>query len=114
MCRNYSIKVKCNVADNFAVNVFQFVHSSFGFIIYKRRGFVGASDPKHKGVLTAMAITTVIGTELAIAVVLGFYGGKLLDDRLGTQPWFLIAGILLGISVGIFGVVQTMLRFFKD
>lgn len=72
------------------------------------------SGPKQKGVFTALAVTTVIGTELAIAVVLGFYGGKLLDDHLGTEPWFLVAGVLMGVGVGIFGVVQTILRFFKD
>lgn len=72
-------------------------------------------EPKTKknGALTAIAVTTTIGTELAITTLLGFYGGRLLDDKLGTDPLFLIVGILSGIGLGIFGIIQTMQRFFK-
>jgi len=61
-----------------------------------------------------MAVTTTIGTELAITVLLGFYGGRALDNRLGTDPWFLVAGVLVGVALGIAGIVHTMQRFFKD
>lgn len=74
-------------------------------------------DPKPKkksAPLTAIAVTTTIGTELAITVLLGFYGGKLLDQQLGTEPWLLIVGVLAGVAVGILGIIQTMQRFFKE
>ena len=74
-------------------------------------------DPKPKkknAPLTAIAVTTTIGTELAITVLLGFYGGQLLDRQLGTEPWFLVTGVLAGVAVGIVGIIQTMQRFFKE
>jgi len=71
--------------------------------------------PKKKNApLLAIAVTTTIGTELAITVLLGFYGGKLLDQQLGTEPWCLVGGVLTGVAVGIFGIIQTMQRFFKN
>lgn len=69
---------------------------------------------KKGGVFTALAVTTTIGTELAITVLLGFYTGRALDNRLGTEPWFLVAGVLTGVALGIVGIVHTLQRFFKD
>ena len=73
-------------------------------------------EPKSKksGVFTALAVTTTIGTELAITVLLGFYGGRALDNWLDTEPWFLVAGVLAGVALGILGIVKTMQQFFKD
>ena len=69
---------------------------------------------KPNEILKAMAITTTLGTELAICVVLGFYGGRQLDRVLDTGPWLMIIGILLGVVVGIWGIIKTMERFMKD
>jgi len=66
------------------------------------------------GAITAIAVTATIGTELAVTTLLGFYGGRLLDERLGTESWLLVAGVLTGVGVGIFGIIQTMQRFFKS
>ncbi|TYO96558.1 AtpZ/AtpI family protein [Desulfallas thermosapovorans] len=73
---------------------------------------MGEPKGKKNGALTAIAVTTTIGTELAITTLLGFYGGRLLDDKLGTEPWFLVAGVLAGVGLGIMGIVKTLQRFF--
>jgi len=78
------------------------------------RGKLEEPKSKKSGVFTALAVTTTIGTELAITVLLGFYGGRALDNWLGTEPWLLVAGVLAGVALGIFGIVQTLQRFFKD
>ncbi|MBO8138137.1 MAG: AtpZ/AtpI family protein [Desulfotomaculum sp.] len=62
----------------------------------------------------ALAITTTIGMELAITSVLGFYGGRYLDQKLGTTPVFLIGGLLAGLAVGVFGIINTLNAFFKN
>ncbi len=65
------------------------------------------------GVFQALALTTTIGMELAITVVLGYYGGKYLDARFATGPWFLLAGVLIGLTVGVAGVLKTLQGFFE-
>lgn len=69
-------------------------------------------DRKHPA-LVAIAVTTTIGTELAVAIVIGFYSGKILDAKLGTEPWLLVTGVLLGVAVGILGIIRTMQHYFK-
>lgn len=68
--------------------------------------------PKTSGVLQAMAVTTMIGAEMAITITLGFYGGRLLDRHFGTDPWIMVAGILLGVAAGIWGIINIVKRFF--
>jgi len=69
--------------------------------------------PGPGGVFQAIALATTIGMELAIMVVLGYYGGHYLDTRLGTAPWFLLGGILLGLAVGTMGIYKTLQGFFE-
>lgn len=47
-----------------------------------------------------------IGTTLAVTVLLGLGVGHWLDDRLGTQPLFLLLG-------GSFGLGLALYQFFK-
>lgn len=68
--------------------------------------------PKTSGVLQAMAVTTMIGAEMAITITLGFYGGRLLDRHFGADPWIMVAGILLGVAAGIWGIINIVKRFF--
>lgn len=68
---------------------------------------------KKSPILEALTVTTTIGAELAIMAVAGFYAGRWLDQRLHADPWFTAAGVLLGVVAGVWGVVQTLKRFFS-
>ena len=72
-----------------------------------------AKENKNKG-MQALALTTTISMEIAITVTLGFWGGRFLDRHFGTEPWIMVAGVLLGMGLGIFSIIQTLERFFKD
>ena len=61
-----------------------------------------------------MAVTTMIGAEMAITVTLGFYGGRLLDRHFNTDPWIMVAGILLGVAAGIWGIIGIVKRFWGE
>lgn len=69
---------------------------------------------KTGGILKAVALTSTIGAELAIMVTLGYYGGKLLDENLGTGPWLMVAGILAGVAAGTWGIIRTLEKFWKE
>jgi len=66
------------------------------------------------GILQALALTTTIGMELAITVVLGYFGGRYLDQLLGTGPWLLLAGVIIGLAVGTVSVYKTLLGFLGE
>ncbi|HHP50414.1 MAG TPA: AtpZ/AtpI family protein [Moorella mulderi] len=38
---------------------------------------------------------------MTAAILLGLYGGRWLDERWGTSPFFLILGVLLGVGMGL-------------
>jgi F0F1-type ATP synthase assembly protein I len=48
------------------------------------------------------------------AVLLGVLGGRWLDDRLGTQPWLLLTGALIGVGVGLRQVAVVALGRRRD
>jgi ATP synthase protein I len=48
--------------------------------------------------------------KLVGGAVVGVLGGYFLDRWLGTTPWLLVALSSLGIGVGFFAFIQTMLR----
>lgn len=58
-----------------------------------------------------MAVTTAIGAEMAITVTLGFFGGRLLDEKFNTDPWLMVTGILLGVAAGVWGIIIIVKRF---
>lgn len=75
------------------------------------------TEPKKEsrgGVLQALALTTTIGMELAISVVLGYYGGRYLDQMLGTGPWLLLVGVLAGLASGTVSVYKTLQGFLGE
>ena len=41
-----------------------------------------------------------VGTELVVATLIGFFGGRWLDGKLGTEPWLALVGLLLGVAAG--------------
>jgi F0F1-type ATP synthase assembly protein I len=68
----------------------------------------------REGVFQALALTTTIGVELAVAVSLGYYGGQYLDKKMATGPWFVLAGVLIGLAVGTVGVYKTLKGFLGE
>jgi ATP synthase protein I len=53
-------------------------------------------DPFRQGLSFAMRI----GTELVVSTVVGAFLGYLADGWLGTRPWLMVFGVLLGAVAG--------------
>ncbi|AQS60382.1 AtpZ/AtpI family protein [Desulforamulus ferrireducens] len=61
--------------------------------------------------LRAFALASTIGVEIAIATVVGFQVGQWLDSKFHTDPWLMLAGLLLGMAAGMWGVIHTLETF---
>jgi ATP synthase protein I len=59
-------------------------------------------DPFRQG----LSIAFRIGTELVVSTVVGAFVGYFLDSWLGTRPWIMVAGVLLGAVAGFRSVYQ--------
>ncbi len=42
-----------------------------------------------------------LGLQLAITVVAFFFLGRWLDDKFGTAPWLMLAGLAVGVAGGL-------------
>ena len=47
-----------------------------------------------------------VGIELSISTVLGLLAGQWVDGKLGTDPWFLILGLLIGVASGFRSLIR--------
>jgi len=49
-----------------------------------------------------------MGLQFAGAILLFLFAGRWLDARLGTEPWLLMLGVLVGAVVGFFSMYRTL------
>ena len=56
--------------------------------------------------LQALAVASQFGVTLAVSVVLGYFAGHWLDDRLGTGIIFTLVGVLLGLVAAVLNTVR--------
>ncbi|AKU92921.1 hypothetical protein AKJ08_3308 [Vulgatibacter incomptus] len=47
--------------------------------------------------------------SLAAAVALGVVAGYFADKELGTQPWLLLTGSVLGMALGVYAFIKAIL-----
>jgi F0F1-type ATP synthase assembly protein I len=66
--------------------------------------------PESKRQLLLAARFAAAGLELAIAIVVGYFGGRYVDDWLGSAPYLSYLGLALGIFAGfrnLFSLAKT-------
>jgi F0F1-type ATP synthase assembly protein I len=49
-----------------------------------------------------------LGWFIAACILLGGFGGRWLDNRFDTGPWFTTAGLLAGTATAFFGVYRMI------
>lgn len=55
-----------------------------------------------------------MGIQLALAVVVFFFVGRWLDEKLGTAPWLMLAGLLVGIAGGLIKFLRAAVALGKE
>jgi ATP synthase protein I len=60
--------------------------------------------------LNALARLASVGIEFSVSTVIGLLGGKWVDGKLGTQPWLMLLGLVLGVTAGLRSLLRTARR----
>ncbi len=50
--------------------------------------------------LNAAARLASVGIEFSVSTIVGLLGGQWLDKKLGTQPYLMLVGLVVGIFAG--------------
>jgi F0F1-type ATP synthase assembly protein I len=64
-------------------------------------------EKKFGELMQTAAPYMTLGIQIASAVVMFLFVGKYADDALGTKPWLMVAGIVIGFTGG-------MIHFFRE
>lgn len=65
-------------------------------------------DKDKKELLSALSLVTTTGISLIVNIGVGLVGGRYIDNWLGTAPWGLLAGVLLGAFAGFWAVYKRI------
>ena len=57
---------------------------------------------------------TGIGFYIAACILIGIFAGFWLDNKLGTRPWLLIVGLVVGLYLAIYGVYRMIRPLMND
>ena len=68
------------------------------------------SEKDQEEINRKSAVAYAAAFSLFAAVVAGLGLGWLLDRWLGTRPWLLIAGLVLGAAAGFYEFIRTSSR----
>lgn len=47
-------------------------------------------------------------------ILLGIYAGNFVDEKLGTSPWILFVGIILGVSSAFLSLYKFVMKVSRD
>ena len=66
------------------------------------------AEQEEKG--PSAAVYAGLGLQFLGAILLFLYVGRWLDARLGTSPWLLIAGVLVGAGAGFYSLYRKVMK----
>jgi ATP synthase protein I len=66
------------------------------------------SPPYREGGTSGAAVAG-LGMQFVVAILLFLFLGKWLDERLGTTPWLLIAGVFLGAGASFYSIYRRLM-----
>lgn len=67
-----------------------------------------------QGAWKALGELSTVGLTLVIATLIGLVGGYYADRLLGTSPWLLLLGLVLGIAAGFVNLFRSVSRADRD
>jgi ATP synthase protein I len=58
--------------------------------------------------------TGAVGIEVAVAIIIGYFGGRYLDQKFQTTPWISYLGLCAGIGAAIKALVRVVRNYRRD
>lgn len=72
-------------------------------------------DKKEKRQLfSAFSLVGTIGISMVASVAVGLFGGRMIDNWLGTSPWATIVGIIFGMVAGLWSTYKRVAEAESD
>ncbi|KAB2336508.1 AtpZ/AtpI family protein [Cytobacillus depressus] len=68
---------------------------------------------KNHSPFVTMGLMSAILSQLVGSILIGVFSGRWLDSKMGTEPLFLIVGLMLGLTVGIIAMLKLIQHFFS-
>ena len=65
----------------------------------------------EKKMLVQMGFYTALVTEMCLSVAVGVVGGYYADQYLGTSPWLIVLGLIVGMVAGVHNLIRIVKRF---
>ncbi|TAL20548.1 hypothetical protein EPN90_00660 [Patescibacteria group bacterium] len=69
---------------------------------------------KTRGFWTALSMAWELGYVIALPIVFLALGGRLLDKRFGSSPFFLLAGVVLAVAITSVWVVKKAKKMLAE
>ncbi len=63
---------------------------------------------QSRGPVGSMAEYGGVGLQFAGAILLFLFAGRWLDERLGTEPWLLLTGVMVGAAAGFYSMYRQL------
>ena len=63
----------------------------------------------NKHLLQALSLVSTLGLTVVSTIAVGIFLGRLVDVWLDSSPWGTIAGIILGILSGLYGIFKLVI-----
>jgi len=73
-----------------------------------------SSDRKMGDFLRRLSHYTGLTMRPAAGVTAGFFGGRFLDGRWGTEPLLAVAGVLAGLFLGLFSLYREAVKDIQE
>lgn len=71
---------------------------------------------EHWNVFRYLNFAFSFGITTTASLLIGYYGGNWLDERFGSAPFLMLAGVLLGVATSFYALMQELriLNALKD
>ena len=62
----------------------------------------------QKQIISALGLVGMLGISLLVNILVGGFGGHVIDGWLGTAPWGLLTGCFVGVAAGFWSVYKRV------